>query len=58
MNRQFALAFEHDNDNDRRISNKRYYIPNAEINDYNIMIDGKNFFDPPVKKVTSNIWNY
>ena len=55
MNRQFALAFEHDNDNDRRIGNKRYYIPNAEINDYNIMIDGKNFFDPPVKKVTSNI---
>ena len=57
MNRQFALAFEHDNDNDRRISNKRYYIPNAEINDYNIMIDGKNFFDPPVKneKVTYEI---
>ena len=48
------LAFEHDNDNDWRISNKRYYIPNVEIKDYNVMIDGKNFFDQPVKndKVT------
>ena len=31
------------------MSNKRYYIPNVEINDYNIMIDGKNFFDQPIK---------
>ena len=43
------LAFEHDNDNDWRTSNKRYYIPNVEIKDYNVMIDGKNFFDQPVK---------
>ena len=46
------LAFEHDNDNDW--SNKRYYIPNVEIKDYNVMIDRKNVFDQPVKndKVT------
>ena len=54
VNRFFVLAFEHDNDNDWRTSNKRYYIPNVEIKDYNVMIDGKNFFDQPVKndKVT------
>ena len=47
------LAFEHGNDNDWRISIKRYYIPNLEIKDY-VMIDGKNFFNQPVKndKVT------
>ena len=30
------------------------YFPNVEIKDYNVMIDGKNFFDQPVKnnKVT------
>ena len=58
-NRLFVLAFEHDNDNDQRISNKRYYIPNVEIKNYNVMIDGKDFFDQPVKnvKVTyKNIW--
>ena len=51
INRLFVLAFEND---DQRISNKRYYIPNVEIKDYNVMIDGKNFFDEPIKndKVT------
>ena len=54
INRLFVLAFEHDNDNDWRTSNKRYYIPNVEIKDYNKVTDGKNFFDQPVKsnKVT------
>ena len=54
VNRLFVLAFQHDDDNDKRISNKRYYIPNVEIKDYNAMIDGKNFFDQPVNndKVT------
>ena len=48
---RFVLPYE---DDDQRISNKRYYIPNVEIKDYNVMIDGKNFFDQPVKndKVT------
>ena len=27
----------------------RYYVPKAEMKDYNVMIDGKNFFDQPVK---------
>ena len=54
VNILFVLAFEHDNDNDWRTSNKRYYIPNVEIKDYSVMIDGKNIFDQPVKndKVT------
>ena len=46
VNRLFVLAFENDA---QRTSNKRYYIPNVEIKDYNVMIDGKNFFDQPVK---------
>ena len=51
INRLLVLAFENDA---QRTSNKRYYIPNVEIKDYNVMIDGKNFFDQPVKndKVT------
>ena len=47
VNRPFVLAFE---DDAPRISNKRYYIPNMEIKDCNVMVDGKNFFDQPVKK--------
>ena len=57
VNRPFVLAFE---DDAQRISNKRYYIPNVEIKDYNVTVDGKKFFDQPVKnnKVTyENIRN-
>ena len=51
VNRLFVLAFEND---DHRTSNDRYYIPNVEIKDYNIMINGENFFDQAIKnnKVT------
>ena len=41
------LAFE---DDAQRTSNKRYYIPNVEIKDYNVIIDRKNLSDQPVKK--------
>ena len=40
VNRLFVLAFENDN---QRTSNKRYYIPNLEVKDYNVIIDGKKF---------------
>ena len=51
VNILFVLAFEND---EQRKSNKRYCIPNVEIKDYNVIIDGKNCFDKPVKndKVT------
>ena len=57
VNRLFVLAFE---DDAQRTSNKRFCFPNVKIKDYNVMIDGKNFFDQPVKndKVTyKNIRN-
>ena len=51
VNRIFVLAFENDT---QRTSAKGYYIPNVELKDYNIMINGDNFFDQAVKnnKVT------
>ena len=50
-NRLFVSAFEGDT---QRTSHSGYYLPNVEIKDYNIMINGENFFDQPVKnkKVT------
>ena len=41
VNRLFVLAFE---DDAQRISRKRYYTPNLEIKDDNVMIDGKKIF--------------
>ena len=51
MNRLFILVFENDT---QKPSDKGYYLPNVGIKDYNIMIDGKNFVDQPIKndKVT------
>ena len=46
INRLFVLSFENDA---QRTSNKIYYLPNVEIKDYNVIIDGKNFFHQPVK---------
>ena len=50
-NRLFVLAFENDT---QRTSAKGYYLPSVELKDYNVMIDGKNFFDQPIidNKVT------
>ena len=51
INRLFVLAFEGDT---QRTSHSGYYLPNVEIKDYNIIINGENFFDQPIKnnKVT------
>ena len=34
---------------DYRDSFSHYYVPNARITDFNVLIDGKRFFDLPVK---------
>ena len=46
INRLFVLAFENDT---QRTSSKGYYLPNVEIKDYDVMINGENFFDQPIK---------
>ena len=28
---------------------KKYYLPTVEIKDYNVTIDGQNFFNKPIK---------
>ena len=45
VNRLFVLSFENEND---RTSHSNYYLPKVEIKDYNVMIDGKSFFDQPI----------
>ena len=51
VNRLFILAFENDT---QRTSHSGYYLPSVEIKNYNILVNGENFFDQPVKnnKVT------
>ena len=51
VNRPFVLAFENAT---QRTTHFLYYLPNVEIKNYNVMINGENFFDQPIKnnKVT------
>ena len=46
VNKLFVLSFE--NEEDRR-SFSKYYIPKVEIKGFNVLIDGKSFFDVAVK---------
>ena len=46
MNRWFVLFFENETD---RTSFSMYYVPKVEIKYFNVLIDGKQFFEIPVK---------
>ena len=54
VNRLFVLSFqriagENNTTKDHRDSFSHYYLPNIEIKYFNVLIDGKSFFDLPVK---------
>ena len=44
--RLFVLSFENEDD---RTFFKKFYTPKVEIKDFNVLIDGKGFFDIPIK---------
>ena len=43
------MSFTRTNAGDDRDSFSDYYVPNVEVKDFNVLIDGKSFFDLPVK---------
>ena len=49
VNRLLILSFSRNNNTDSRYSYSKYYIPKVEIKDFNVIIDGKCFFELPVK---------
>ena len=62
VNRLFVLPFENeliekDTLNISQISSQiSSYLPTEEIKDYNVITDGRNFFDQPIKNDFKNIW--
>ena len=46
VNKLFILSLKKEED---RTSFSRNYVPKVEIKDFNVLIDGKSFFDVPVK---------
>ena len=47
VNRLFVYSFENKDD---RAAHTKYYLPTVEIKDDNVMINGQNVFNQPVKK--------
>ena len=45
------LSYENEED---RTSFSKYYTPKVETKDFNVLIDGKSFFDVPVKDKEAN----
>ena len=46
VNKLLVLPFENEDD---RTSFSKYYTPSVEMKDFNVLIDGKSFFDVPMK---------
>ena len=54
VNRLFVLSFENEDD---RTSHSTYYLPKVETKDYNVVIDGRNFFDQPIDNMAKTYEN-
>ena len=57
VNRLFVLPFENEND---RTSFSMYYVPNVQMKDFNVLIDGKFLWYANKKRqrnIRTNYWN-
>ena len=53
LSKLFVLSFENE---DNRISQSTY-LPKVELKDYNVMIDGGNFFNKPINNMNKTYKN-
>ena len=51
VNRLFVLAFENNEDSNKKVErdgHRKYFLPRVDITNYNVLIDGRNFYDQPI----------
>ena len=51
VNRLFVLAFDNTNNGNNKVerdSHRKYFLPRVDITSYNVLIDGRNFYDQPI----------
>ena len=48
VNKLFVLVYSNQNDNSKRFKAKRYYLPKGMINNFNVIINAKNFYDQAI----------
>ena len=49
VNRLFVMAYNNANDNPTRNGQQKYYLPRIDLSKYNVIIDGRNFYDNPIE---------
>ena len=55
VNRLFVMAYNRGNGQPTRNGQRKYYLPRIDLNKYNVIIDGRNFYDNPIE---NNIEKY
>ena len=51
VNRLFVLAFDNTENGNKKVernSHRKYFLSKVNITNYNVIIDGKNFYDQPI----------
>ena len=51
----FVLSFKNGDNNPKRDSFVKYYMPRVDTKDFNALTNNKPFFDQPVKKQTRSV---
>ena len=49
VNRLFVMAYSNVANQPGRNSQQKYYLPRIDLNRYNVIIDGRNFYDNPIE---------
>ena len=55
----FVLAFDNTNNGDNKVergSHRNYFLPRVDITKYNVLIDGRNFYDQPINDQIKNYY--
>ena len=48
VNRLFVLGFARSDNDPKREGYRNYYLPRVDVTKYNVLIDGRNFYDQPI----------
>ena len=49
VNRLFVMAYNRVDGQPTRDNRRKYYLPRISLNKYNVIIDGRNFYDNPIE---------
>ena len=49
VNRLFVMAYNRANGQPTRNGRRKYYLPRIDLKKYNVIIDGRNFYDNPIE---------